>query len=53
MQKRTVFIICIVLAFFVSGPCSGVAKEIKVLSQFPMSGPVGSLPEFGWGYIEV
>ena len=52
MQKRTIFITCIVLAFLVSGPCSGAAKEIKVLSQFPMSGPVGSLPEFGWGYID-
>jgi hypothetical protein len=28
------------------------AKEIKTLSQFPMSGPVGSLPEFGWGFID-
>lgn len=52
MQKRTIFITCLVLAFLVSGPCSGIAKEIKVLSQFPMSGPVGSLPEFGWGYID-
>ena len=52
MKKRTIFITCLVLAFLVSGPCFGVAKEIKVLSQFPMSGPVGSLPEFGWGYID-
>ena len=52
MKKRIIFITCIVLAFLVSSPCSGVAKEIKVLSQFPMSGPVGSLPEFGWGYID-
>jgi ABC-type branched-subunit amino acid transport system substrate-binding protein len=28
------------------------AKEIKILAQFPMSGPVGSLPEFGWGFID-
>ncbi len=28
------------------------AKAIKVLAQFPMSGPVGSLPEFGWGFID-
>ncbi len=27
-------------------------REIKVLSQFPMSGPVGTLPEFGMGYID-
>ena len=28
------------------------AKEIKILAQFPMSGPVGALPEFGWGFID-
>ena len=28
------------------------AKDIKTLSQFPMSGPVGSLPEFGMGFID-
>lgn len=38
------------LVFLAHGIVS--AKEIKVLSQFPMSGPVGSLPEFGWGYID-
>lgn len=35
--------------------CTGVmasAKDIKALSQFPMSGPVGSLPEFGMGFID-
>ncbi len=41
------FLALVVMAF---SPVS--AKEIKVLSQFPMSGPVGSLPEFGWGYID-
>jgi branched-chain amino acid transport system substrate-binding protein len=38
-------------AILVVGP-PALAKEIKVLSQFPMSGPVGSLPEFGMGYID-
>ncbi|MBU2549583.1 MAG: ABC transporter substrate-binding protein [Proteobacteria bacterium] len=28
------------------------AKEIIVLSQFPLSGPLGALPEIGWGYID-
>ena len=52
MKKRTFFVTAFILAlvFFAHGSVS--AKEIKVLSQFPMSGPVGSLPEFGWGYID-
>src|SRR3972149_1938431 len=33
-------------------PADSFAKPIKVLAQFPMSGPVGSLPEFGWGFID-
>ena len=49
--KAFLVLICgLVLVCFVSNPV--IAKEIKVLSQFPMSGPVGSLPEFGWGYID-
>ncbi|MBW2007159.1 MAG: ABC transporter substrate-binding protein, partial [Deltaproteobacteria bacterium] len=40
----------LVLSLFCLQP--SFAKEIKVLSQFPMSGPVGSLHEFGWGYID-
>jgi len=39
------------LALFLS-PTNSFAKPIKVLAQFPMSGPVGSLPEFGWGFID-
>jgi branched-chain amino acid transport system substrate-binding protein len=52
MKKRTVFILSIIVLFAFLGHNSIFAKEIKVLSQFPMSGPVGSLPEFGWGYID-
>jgi len=49
--KAFLVLVCgLVLVCFVSSPV--IAKEIKVLSQFPMSGPVGSLPEFGWGYID-
>jgi branched-chain amino acid transport system substrate-binding protein len=50
-EKAFVVLACILaLVLFVFSPVT--AKEIKVLSQFPMSGPVGSLPEFGWGYID-
>ena len=52
MKKRTFFILSIIVVFAFMGYSSTFAKEIKVLSQFPMSGPVGSLPEFGWGYID-
>jgi branched-chain amino acid transport system substrate-binding protein len=52
MKKKALVIVACILAvgLFAFGPVA--AKEIKVLSQFPMSGPVGSLPEFGWGYID-
>jgi branched-chain amino acid transport system substrate-binding protein len=52
MKKRTIFILSVIVAVAFLGHDSIFAKEIKVLSQFPMSGPVGSLPEFGWGYID-
>jgi len=52
MKRRTIIIGFVVLAFVFGGLGFAAAKEIKVLSQFPMSGPVGSLPEFGWGYID-
>ncbi|MBE9503851.1 MAG: hypothetical protein IME96_06730, partial [Proteobacteria bacterium] len=51
MKKKVYFVLSFVLALvLLTSPVT--AKEIKVLSQFPMSGPVGSLPEFGWGYID-
>lgn len=40
------------LILFLASALPASAKDIKVLSQFPMSGPVGALPEFGWGYID-
>ena len=51
-MKRAIFSWLLALAVCALLPLSTFAKEIKVLSQFPMSGPVGSLPEFGWGYID-
>jgi ABC-type branched-subunit amino acid transport system substrate-binding protein len=51
MKEKAYFALAFVLALvLLASPVA--AKQIKVLSQFPMSGPVGSLPEFGWGYID-
>ncbi len=52
MKKRTFIVVAFILALVFLSHGAIFAKEIKVLSQFPMSGPVGSLPEFGWGYID-
>ncbi len=52
MQKRVWYFLSFILALLLLGTNPLSAREIKVLSQFPMSGPVGSLPEFGWGYID-
>ena len=52
MKRKLFLVLVIVLALVLTGTSSVLAKEIIVLSQFPMSGPVGSLPEFGWGYID-
>ena len=52
MKNRTLVrcILAAILCLATGGLAS--AKDIKVLSQFPMSGPVGSLPEFGMGFID-
>ena len=52
MKQRASFLLAFVLSLFLLFSGSISAKEIKTLSQFPMSGPVGSLPEFGWGFID-
>jgi len=52
MKKRAFLVLSIVFALILLGSNTVLAKEIKVLAQFPMSGPVGSLPEFGWGFID-
>jgi branched-chain amino acid transport system substrate-binding protein len=52
MKKQTFLILSIIVVFTLFGFGSPFAKEIKVLAQFPMSGAVGSLPEFGWGFID-
>lgn len=52
MKKKALFVLASMLALLVFALGPVAAKEIRVLSQFPLSGPVGSLPEFGWGYID-
>ncbi len=52
MKKKALVGLSILILSFLILPFSITAKEIKTLSQFPMSGPTGSLPEFGWGFID-
>jgi len=53
MKKRLIIIGIMLLGIvLILPPADLFAKPIKVLAQFPMSGPVGSLPEFGWGFID-
>ncbi len=52
MRKRALacWTLTAMLCLSAAGPTW--ARDIKALSQFPMSGPVGSLPEFGMGFID-
>jgi branched-chain amino acid transport system substrate-binding protein len=53
MKKGLLIIGIMLLAIgLIIPPATSFAKPIKVLAQFPMSGPVGTLPEFGWGFID-
>lgn len=52
MKKKALTGLLFLILSFLILPVSTTAKEIKTLSQFPMSGPTGSLPEFGWGFID-
>ena len=52
MKRRVCLVVALTMACVLLGLHPALSKEIKVLSQFPMSGPVGALPEFGWGYID-
>ena len=52
MKRRVCLVVALTVACVLLALNPALSKEIKVLSQFPMSGPVGSLPEFGWGYID-
>ncbi len=52
MKKKALFGLSLILMVFFLVPNAAISREMKTLSQFPMSGPVGSLPEFGWGFID-
>ena len=52
MKQRAWLVWLIVSILVLFGPNALFAKEIHVLSQFPLSGPLGAYPEMGWGYID-
>lgn len=52
MKKRLIGMLTICMVLMLSGPGGVFAKDIVVLSQFPLSGPHGSLAEVGWGYMD-
>lgn len=52
MKPRALLILSFFLVLVLSGSGPVIAKDIVVLSQFPLSGPLGSNPEIGWGYID-
>ena len=52
MKTKLMAVFILLLASFFLGIGPSAAKEIVVLSQFPLSGPLGSLNELGWGYID-
>jgi ABC-type branched-subunit amino acid transport system substrate-binding protein len=52
MKQRAFLVLSIILTLILAGSGTLLAKEIKVLTQFPLSGPHGTLPEVGWGYID-
>lgn len=55
MKRKWVLALSFILVLMLAlAPAHVLAKEkrIVVLSQFPLSGVAGSLPEFGWGYID-
>jgi len=52
MKRRALIIGLIFVLASILNPDLSFCKPIKILAQFPMSGPVGTLPEFGWGFID-
>jgi branched-chain amino acid transport system substrate-binding protein len=53
MRKRLVITGILLLGIGLILPsAASLAKPIKVLAQFPMSGVAGSLPEYSWGFID-
>ncbi|MBU2549584.1 MAG: hypothetical protein KKB20_14300, partial [Proteobacteria bacterium] len=52
MKQKAFLVLTFSLALIFLMAGAATAKDVKTLSQFPMSGPVGALPEFGWGFID-
>ena len=52
MRSKFIHMLILILLLTFSWGGSAFAKDIVVLSQFPLSGPHGSLPEIGWGYTD-
>ena len=52
MKQRACLVLLIVSILVLFGANTLLAKDIHVLSQFPLSGPLGAYPEMGWGYID-
>jgi ABC-type branched-subunit amino acid transport system substrate-binding protein len=52
MKRHAMRILVFTVGLFIATFGTAWAKDIVVLSQFPMSGPLGALPELGWGYID-
>ena len=52
VKQRALLVLLIVSTLVLFGPNTLFAREIRVLSQFPLSGPLGAYPEMGWGYID-
>ena len=48
MKKKLIGMLTVCMVLMLSGPGGVFAKDIVVLSQFPLSGPHGSLAEVGW-----
>ena len=52
MNRRRILAVSILLCALLVWAGPGAAKDIHVLSQFPLSGPLGALSEMGWGHID-
>lgn len=52
MRQRVFMVLALFLAMVLIGPGPAAAKDIVVLSQFPLSGPLGAMPEQGWGFVD-
>ena len=52
MKRGAIGIVTICIGLVLMGSGGVLAKDIVVLSQFPLSGPHGSLNELGWGYTD-